>query len=49
MEMRKNGLWIIIVTKQYIINLHSHKVEGTIVLWKILICHEKVITLWLKQ
>ena len=36
MKMRKNGLWIIIVTKQYIINLHYHKVERTIVAQKIL-------------
>ena len=27
---------------QYIINLHYHKVEETIVSQKILICHEKV-------
>ena len=30
---------------QYIISLPYHKVEGTIVAQKILICHEKAITL----
>ena len=31
MKMRKNGLLIVTVTMQYIINLHCHKAEGTIV------------------
>ena len=41
MKMRKNGLLIVTVTMQYIINLHCHKAEETIVsqkntymLWK---------------
>ena len=42
-KKKTNGLWIIIVTMQYIINLHYHKVEGTIVVQKILICHKKVV------
>ena len=42
MKIKENSLWIIIVTKQYIINSHYHKVKGTIVSQKILICHEKV-------
>ena len=45
MKMRKNGLLIVTVTMQYIINLHCHKAEETIVSWKILICHEKEILL----
>ena len=44
-KKRKNSLWIIIVMMQYIISLPYHKVEGTIVAQKILICHEKAITL----
>ena len=42
-KKRKNVLWIITVTMQYIINLPYHKVEETIVAQKILICHENVV------
>ena len=31
MKMRKSGLLIVTVTMEYIINLHYHKVEETIV------------------
>ena len=40
--MRRNGLCIIIVTRQYIIKLHYHKVKGDIVSQKIVACHQKV-------